>query len=346
MHLRKIYIELTNKCNLDCSICYRHSWDEKPQDMSGELFDKIKKDIAEINNIDTIVLGGIGEPVIAPVFARAIAELKKYKIILTTNAISINDSLIELIVENTHMVMISIDGMHDSFLKIRGAILEDVIENAIKINELKKAKGKNLPYVSVQSVISKDNIKDIFGMVDLADKLNAHTLVLANLIPQTSDNSDKILYTRYENRIMADLFKKVLSYSSRKGVNILFPNYELKTERRCSFIDDDSVFVTAAGEVAPCYRMSHTYTEYVFGRKKTVLMNYFGNIRSESLKNIWESRRYVSFRDMVRNNYYPSCIDCDLVEGCDMVKDTSADCYTNSPSCADCLWARKITFCP
>jgi len=346
MQLSKIYLELTNKCNLNCSICYRHSWDEKPHDMSAELFKKIMKDIDDIKSVKTIILGGIGEPTISPLIAEALAELKKYKVTLTTNALSIDSPLMGIIVENTHMVMISMDGLSDSFLKIRGAILNDVIENAVKINEFKKAKGRNLPYVGVQYVISNDNINDIFGIIDLAGKLNIHILVLANLIPQTSENCDKILYTRYENQDMAQLFRKVLSYSSRKGVNILFPNYELKTERRCSFIDDNAIFVTASGEVVPCYRMSHTYTEYVFGRKKTVLKHSFGNLGSESLKSIWESRKYVSFRDMVRNNYYPSCIDCDLVEGCDLVKDTSTDCYAGSPSCSDCLWARKITFCP
>jgi len=346
MQLSKVYLELTNKCNLDCSICYRHSWDEKLTDMNGELFAKIKKDINGIRSVKAIVLGGIGEPTISPLIAEAIVELNKYKITLTTNALSINSSLMNLIIDNTHMVMISIDGMHDSYLKIRKAFLNDVIENADKINNLKRLRGKNTPYVGMQYVVSKDNIDDIFDMIDLARKLNIHILAISNLIPQTSENSGKILYNRYENKHMASLFKRVLSYSSRKGVNILFPNYELKTERRCSFIDDDAAFITASGEVVPCYRMSHTYTEYVFGRKKTVLKHCFGNVENESLSSIWENRRYVSFRDMVRNNNYPSCIDCDLVEGCDMVKDTSADCYAGSPSCADCLWARKITFCP
>jgi len=346
MQLSKIYLELTNKCNLNCSICYRHSWDEKPLDMSAELFKKIKKDIDDAKSVKTIILGGIGEPAISPLIAEVLAELKKYKVTLTTNALSIDSLLMDMIVENTHMVMISIDGMSDSFLKIRGAILNDVLENAVRINELKKARGRNLPYIGMQCVISRENIDDVFGMIDLADKLNAHILVLSNLIPQTSDNRDNILYTRYENQSMAHIFKKVLSYSSRKGVNILFPNYELKTERRCSFIEDNATFVTAAGEVVPCYRMSHTYTEYVFGRNKTVLKHSFGNVKSETLKSIWESKRYANFRDMVRNNHYPSCIDCELVEGCDLVKDTSTDCYAGSPSCSDCLWARKITFCP
>lgn len=346
MSLSKIYLELSNKCNMQCSFCYRNAWDEKPQDMSAELFVKIKKDIYDIRSVKTIVLGGIGEPTIAPIIADAIAGLSKYQIILTTNALSIDDSLLNLIVERTHMVMISIDGMHDSYLKIRKASLDDIIQNIGKINDLKRIRSKNMPFIGMQYVISKVNIHDIFDIIDLAGRLNAHILVISNLIPQTSENHDKILYTRYENKDMALLFKKVLSYSSRKGVNILFPNYELKTERRCSFIDDDATFITACGEVVPCYRMSHTYTEYVFGRKKTVLKHTFGNIAYESLKSIWETSAYAGFRDMVRNNRYPSCIDCDLVEGCDMVKDTSTECYAGSPSCADCLWARKITFCP
>jgi tungsten cofactor oxidoreducase radical SAM maturase len=346
MPLNKIYLELTNKCNMECSFCYRNSWDEKLNDMNSELFTKIKKDIDDIRSVKSIVLGGIGEPTIAPIIAEAIAELKKYKITLTTNALTINNSLMNLIVENTHMVMISIDGLHDSYLRIRKAFLNDVIENVDKINDLKRLRNKNTPYVGIQYVVSKDNIHDIFDIIDLAGRLNAHILVISNLIPQTSENHDKILYTRYENKDMALLFKKVLSYSSRKGVNILFPNYELKTERRCSFIDDDATFITASGEVVPCYRMSHTYTEYVFGRKKTVLKHSFGNVGNENLNSIWENRGYANFRDMVRNNRYPSCIDCDLVEGCDMVKDTSTECYAGSPSCADCLWARKITFCP
>jgi len=346
MPLKKIYLELTNRCNMNCAICYRHSWDEKMQDMSSKLFENIRKDIAGIASINSVVLGGIGEPTFAPLIFRAIEELGDFRLILTTNAFYINDDLTHLIVRYVDDVMVSLDGMHDNFKRIRGADLDVIVKNIIKINEFKLSAGRNLPQLGIQFVISRDNMNDIFDVIDLANKFKIHTLVLVNLIPQTKLNADKIIYTRYENKEANLLFKKILSYSGRKGVNVQFPNYELKTERRCSFVDDEAAFVTASGDVVPCYRMAHTYKEYVFGREKTVLKHCFGNVNENSLSDIWNSAEYQSFRDYVRNNRYPSCMDCDLVEGCTIVKDTTTDCYAGTPSCADCLWARKITACP
>jgi MoaA/NifB/PqqE/SkfB family radical SAM enzyme len=75
----------------------------------------------------------------------------------------------------------------------------------------------------------------------------------------------------------------------------------------------------------------------VFKREKTVMKHSFGNLNENSIMDIWNSNEYSKFRDIVHNNQYPSCIDCDLVDGCDLVKDTITDCYTAAPSCADCL---------
>lgn len=142
------------------------------------------------------------------------------------------------------------------------------------------------------------------------------------------------------------MFHKVVSYAFRKGIKLTLPNCELKTERRCGFIDDGATFVAASGEIVPCYRLSHTYQEYVFGRRKTVFRHSFGNLHEKGLREIWESKEYKSFRESVDNNKYPSCTDCDLVEWCDLAKDTTTDCYTASPSCADCLWTRRFVICP
>lgn len=346
MSLKKLYLELTNRCNLECSICYRRSWNEKLQDMDIDLYRKVRNEAFESESMKTVVLGGIGEPTCSPLIGNALEDFARYDLTLTTNAVYLEQNLLNSIVKYAKLVMISIDGLYENFSKIRGAKLESVLENISRINDLKKKYGKNTPYIGIQFVISRDNIEDIFKLIDLANCLNVHILVLSNLLPQTGENAGKILYTRYENKEMKLLYKKILSYSNRKGVNIHFPNYELKTERRCSFIEEDAMFISVSGEAVPCYRLSHSYKEFVFGREKTVLIHSFGNAKDKSLKEIWESKEYESFRNMVGNNKYPSCIDCDLVEGCDMVKDTSTDCYAGSPSCADCLWSRKITICP
>ncbi len=346
MSLQKLYLELTNKCNLNCIMCYRHSWSEKLQDMSQDLFDKIKREIRKINSLKSIVLGGIGEPTYAPLISEAIKEFGNYELIITTNAVNMEYNLINLIVKYVNLIMVSIDGLHDNFTKIRGTNLDFVINNINKINQLKKKTGSNTPYIGIQFVISKNNVDDIFRLIDLASELKVHQLLLSNLLPQKEENVDKIVYTRYENREIRGLFDKASNYSFRKGINLILPNYELKTERRCNFIEDEAAFITTSGEIVPCYRLSHTYREYVFGREKTVIKYPFGDLNNKSLKEIWGSSEYSNFRSLVRNNRYPSCIDCDYVEGCDMVKDTTTDCYTGSPSCADCLWARKYIICP
>ncbi|MNO01582.1 hypothetical protein D3C81_2217640 [compost metagenome] len=48
----------------------------------------------------------------------------------------------------------------------------------------------------------------------------------------------------------------------------------------------------------------------------------------------------------MKNYMYPSCTDCDLRDACDFVKTSDIDCWGNEPSCADCLWSRRIVQCP
>lgn len=348
MPLRKIYLELTNRCNLNCAICYRQSWNEEHVDLSPELYRKISNEIKQSTTIDSIVLGGIGEPTCSNLIETVIKDHSNLHLTLTTNGITLSDSLKEHIINGINILIISIDGLYDNFAKIRGTNLEGIVENIRQLNQLKKEYNHkdNSLTIGIQFVMSKDNISDLFELIDLASDLQVNRLILSNLLPQTQENASKILYQKYNNHEMRQLINKASNYALRKGITLTIPNYELKTERRCDFIENNSMVITASGDVTPCYRLSHSYQEYVFGRKKRVDKYSFGNLKQQSLKEIWENSNYVNFRNTVFSNRYPSCIDCDYVDGCDLVNDTTTDCYAGTPSCADCLWARKFTLCP
>ncbi|WP_432665910.1 tungsten cofactor oxidoreductase radical SAM maturase [Wukongibacter baidiensis] len=345
MKLKKVYLELTNKCNLDCSICYRKSWNEKLCDMDRELFDGICEQISSEDEVESIVLGGIGEPTFSPLIYDAIERFKDYYLTITTNGTIMKDELLELMVNNVDEIIVSIDGLDDELQRIRGIELNIITENLKRLITLKKIKDSRIPSINIQFVATKDNIDDIFPIIDLADSLKADSIIVSNLLPQSDENKEKILYTRYENKSIKELFHKINNYSFRRGMKIYLPNCELKTERRCNFVDDDTTYISSCGDVVPCYRFSHAYKEYVFGRVKLVDKYTFGNLNDNSLASIWNSEEYVKFRNAVHNNLYPSCIDCDLVEGCDMVNDSAMDCYGYSPSCGDCLWSRKFVIC-
>ncbi len=346
MVIRKLYIELTNRCNLNCTICYRKSWSNTFADMSSDIFYKLWEDIRNCRQIKEIVLGGIGEPTFSPLICEAIEKLKEYHLTITTNGTLMDDELMDRMIKYVDVVTVSIDGLDKKFKDIRGAELSRVIDNLKKLNEVKEKQKSQRPIINIQFVASMDSMEDIFGVIDLASSLKSNTVLVSNLIPQSEKNANKILYKKYENKKMKDLFDRIRNYSFKRGISLIFPNCELKTERRCNFIDESTTFVCANGDVVPCYRFSHGYKEYIFGREKQVYKYSFGNVNEKALGEIWNSKEYVDFRRTVYNNLYPSCIDCDLVEGCDMAKDTEVDCYGVSPSCGDCLWARKFIICP
>lgn len=346
MPLRKIYLELTNACNLNCTICYRRSWNEPMVEIDIRLFHEIKKQIDDIDSITSFVIGGIGEPSCSPILGDVIDDLATYNVILTTNAVTLDERLLDHMVSSVNRVMVSIDGVGETFFRIRGTGIETVIANIRRLNEFKKKKTSSHPEVGIQFVLSKDNADDIFGVIDIASELNADMMIVSNLLPQTKDNAEKILYKKCGNEELRTLFSRISNYAFRKGLKLILPNPELKTERFCRFVEEDATFITAAGEVVPCYRFAHSCLEYVFGREKHVAAHSFGNIKDRPLNDIWNSTHYVNYRQIVRNNRYPSCPDCDLVDGCDLVNSASSDCYANEPSCADCLWARNIVICP
>ena len=64
--LNRVYIEVTNRCNLDCSICIRKYWDDVPGFLLYESYQKLLKDIQNIDPVPEIFFGGYGEPLFHP----------------------------------------------------------------------------------------------------------------------------------------------------------------------------------------------------------------------------------------------------------------------------------------
>ena len=342
---KKIYLELTDHCNLECSTCYRKSWVGEPAEMPDALLEKITGEISASADVKTVVLGGMGEPLEAKGFTRTVNALAGKDIWVTSNGTLFFEKLDAELMKKISLFIVSADGMHHNMQQIRGVDMEFWIRNINHFNEIRQQAGLKQPHLDIQFVASKDNIQDIFPLMDLLAGMQVRNLVVSNLLPVDEAASRQILYKRYENQEMRKLFNQIRNYSFKRGLRVMLPEFELKTERRCAFVDQDATYITSNGQVVPCYRLSHDSQEYVFGRPKTIQQYSFGDLNHQSLQQIWGSREYKSFRDRVYNNHFPSCTDCELVDGCELVKSTSFDCYGVSPSCADCLWARNFVFC-
>lgn len=348
-NIKKVYIEITNRCNLSCKMCFRNFQKDPMGEMSFENFKLILNQVKDLEDVEVIYLGGIGEPTYHPDFSRMLSILKDtpYKIQISSNGTLIKKYEEELIKNKVDLITISIDSPNPLIYKdIRGTEFHNVFDNIQSLNKKKEELGSALPNVAVEVLVMKGNIKDLINLIRLAGNLNVSSIIFSNPVPLSLKLSDEIVYGQCESEEYKELVNKMQSEAGKYRINIKIPEFSLKTERVCQFIASNSVVIKWDGSVAPCYRFLHSYPECIFKRKKMVQSYSFGNVFKEHLRDIYLKREFVEFRFSVLSSNYPSCIDCNLRDACDYAKESLVDCWGNSPSCGDCLWSRGIIQCP
>ena len=348
LDMKYLYIEITSRCNLKCEMCFKQYWEDDEGDMDWELFLKILDDAEEFPDLKMIYLGGIGEPSVHPRFMDMVREVKRrgFALGMSTNGTLLTDKMLrefaKLGVDLVYFSMDTVPTAQNAITlgHIAAAVTADKIRKLVKYRE---EYGTHRPSIGVEVVVTKENYRELPELARYLLDLGVDSMLVSNLLPLTEEQTKDIIYDGSVDMkpILEELYK-----IAHSGLYIKLPYFELKTERQCDFDENNVAVVRWDGEVAPCYRFLHTYYEYIFGRKKKVNAYSFGNVREKSLAEIWTSEKYTWFRFTMKNYMYPSCTDCPLVDACDFVKTSDIDCWGNEPSCADCLWARRIVQCP
>ncbi|MEG6585717.1 tungsten cofactor oxidoreductase radical SAM maturase [Dendrosporobacter sp. 1207_IL3150] len=341
--LKKLYIELTTKCNYSCITCIRHSWQDPLTSLSKAAIDKLICDMSELPQLKTIHLGGFGEPLMHPHAIEMIETCKQkgYEVEMITNGSYLTKDLSRQLVDiGLDWIYVSLDGADDdSFSGIRpGASFSEVTSNILQLQEIKQKYNKQFPKLGVEFVATKKNFNRLANMRKLINKLGAHRFIITNVLPYHESMKDQILYDPADFNKGFDL--------PVQPIYKTIPEMQLRTQRTCNFVTNKAMAITAQGYVSPCYAFMHSYDCYILGRKKHSDAYYFGNIAEQSLADIWMKPEYARFRWLVKHSLYPSCTDCRQVDGCATAQTNEIDCWGNQPSCADCLWARNIVLCP
>lgn len=343
--IERLYLELTNRCNLLCEMCYRQAWTESVGDMSAGLIRKLADEADNFPDLREIILGGIGEPTIAANFVTAVeAFAPRYEVTVTTNGTTINDELLDfLLTSGVSKIAMSVDSVDDlTFAAIRHEDVRGILETTRTLAR-RKANGK--PEIIWEFLAMKKTLPHLVETIRLAGELGVDKVFVSHLLPMTKEMCGETLYVNTLPET-EKIFLQALQVALAKRVVLVLPKNVLKTDRHCKFVETRSAVIRWDGEVSPCYRFLHSYPEYVFGRYKEIDAHSFGSVVKEKLLDIWTKPEFMSYRYKVLHGGYPSCTDCELVDGCDMVLRADMDCLGNAPSCGDCLWGRGITFCP
>jgi len=170
-----IMIELTNACNLSCSICYHKKMKRKPGYMSAGLYKKII-DQTRALNIKNVGLYTVGEPLLHPKIFDFIILAKgrgiDYVYLTTSGLLLNNDKCRKLIDSGLDSIKFSIDaGRRTTYEREKaGASWEKLIDNIKMLKRMRDRDNSKLRIfgsfvVSDSNYNELSDYKSIFGSI-------------------------------------------------------------------------------------------------------------------------------------------------------------------------------------
>ncbi len=372
-HLKKIYIEPTNRCNLDCRICMRHAWDEPLGQMRMETFSRIIDGLREFSPPPTIFFGGQGEPLGHPDILDMLAQAKALgsSVELITNGSLLTKALSkELIDAGLDMLWTSLDGVTpESYGDLRlGALLPEVLANIKAFrnagwcdpDSAQTAGFQIKPEIGIVFVAMKRNFHELPSLLTLATELGATRVLVSNVQPYTEEMGKEILYSRsltntvYQSSVFRldlpkmdvdDRTKKslYLSMQARHSVSLVRSRFSEGNDY-CPFIEEGTTAINWEGSVSPCLPLVHSHKSFFEGIDRCSRRYVIGNVNEHSIRELWNNPEYLTFRERVQAFEFAPCTYCG---GCSLLTDNEKDCLGNSfPACGACLWAQGVIQCP
>jgi MoaA/NifB/PqqE/SkfB family radical SAM enzyme len=372
-HLKKIYVEPTNRCNLDCRICMRNSWDEPLGQMSRETFARILEGLRRFSPPPVVMLGALGEPLSHPDIVDMVAQAKALgsSVEMITNGTLLTKDLSRgLIDAGLDMLWVSLDGATpECYGDLRlGAMLPEVLANMrafrhmcwIAPSAISKSAFQMKPEIGIVFVAMKRNIHELPKLLDLAVELGATRVLVSNVLPYTEEMNKEILYTRslsdmaYQSSIFRlDLPKLDVSEDTKRSLyQSMHARHSISLVRShlwegndyCPFIENGATAINWEGSLSPCIPLLHSHKSYFEGTERSIRRHVIGNIGERPLEDMWNQPGYLSFRERVQRFEFAPCTYCG---GCPYLWENEKDCLGNpAPTCGACLWAQGIIQCP
>jgi len=363
----KLYLEVTNQCNLNCRTCMRNMWNEPMGKMTAEVFSKVISGLRGVSPPPTVFFGGFGEPLLHPDIVDMVIQAKKIgcPVELITNGTLLTPEISKALLEaGIDALWVSIDGAtSESYGDVRvGATLPKVIENLTQLNSMIYTSStvsccsvvsKYKTELGIAFVAMKRNIADLPAVLKLGQRLNVDNFIVTNVLPYTPAMCNEVLYNNIVDTFDSprltlpriDTGKVPLDplYREVNRINWI-DNTSGNNVNRCPFITKGAGAIGWDGGLSPCLPLLHTNTCYIRNVEHVSKSWSIGNLKDLPLEKIWNSPEHLAFRERVQAFEFAPCTNCG---GCELFETNEEDCYANKfPTCGGCLWAQGIIQCP
>lgn len=212
----RLIVEISNVCNYSCEICFLNS----KSSFSDKQFMGID-DFSKVSNmlpyIDSLVISGFGEPLLNEEISQIVKFAKtkmheKSSLGIQTNGYLLSEkTLLNLIGSGVDIFCISVDSLKGN-TKLHSL---EYAYNGIKLlSDVKKQYG-NFQF-GVETVVSKDNLNEIEGILSELLKFGIDFVIISHLIPYTPDMASKVVYD-VNNEDSFNIYKKWSNILIEKG---------------------------------------------------------------------------------------------------------------------------------
>ena len=312
---RRLVLELTNACNLNCMMCGRNNAEFVPTFFQLEW---LKRFEPIMNQIEEVSMFGWGEPTVHPKFAELLKYLDQYDVrkYFCTNGMRL-DKLKDAIFDyHVDILAISLDGAtSETNDRIRrGGSRDKIVENLKAIVAEKHRLGLQRPYMNFVFCAMKSNYHELPDLVKLAAEIGLEEVKVVYFTAFDENLIQESLWD-CQDEVKA-VFDDALRIGESLDVKLKLPHLQgedvagEQSHKDC-FVGWRDLFLGSDGYIRPCMSTPD---------------KFFHIDSKQNFDEIWNAKEYQEFRKQV-NNEALMCDEC-------------RNCYQSS----HCNWNKKASF--
>ena len=307
----KINIDITDKCDMDCSMCWNHSIFKKAAYVNKDSFlplqrlESLARELKSIK-VKVIMLSGEGEPLLHPHIEKIVEILRRnsLEVEILTNAYYLNKERVDFFKKaGLKKVIVSMHAPDaETFLRIRPRRtkedFEKIIDNLLHLKRVRA--GQQRPHLFIINVLSAFNCNAVAEMVKLAESLKADKIIFKPLI-LTSDLPESLSISINQIRPLINTLKKISFYANiPNNIN----DYVIALEKM--YLGERADPTPKKSDIYASLLCYNPFGQSIINLRGNVLGCVYakayvlGNIYESSFPDIWFSRQYNEFR----KNYY------------------------------------------
>lgn len=253
---RRLVLELTNACNLNCVMCGRNAAQFKPTVFQ---MDWLRYFEPLLDTVEEVTLMGWGEPTVHRDFVQMLELIHRHsaRIYFCTNGMRLGQLHNAIFDNHVDVFAVSVDGATaETNDRIRrGSDLNVITKSLREIKQTQRRQGLDYPYVNFVFCAMKSNLHELLDLVRLAADIGLEEVKAVYLTAFDEHMAGESLWDCRSE--VEDVFQSAAELGEQLGVTLKLPHLQGDDPARDAlhkdcFVSWRDFFLGSDGIVRPC----------------------------------------------------------------------------------------------